>query len=114
TSALLLKTVGISNLIISAPLISSGKRFTASIAGLIVSSPNGSNPVTKIFIFIPPRMPRYTLIQCEKKRISTVYPPVFNIICDFCLSHYLCSIFADNAQSDLRHYPSYDWQTQKT
>ena len=43
-------TVGISSLIISAPLISSGNFFTDSMAGLMDSPPNGSNPVTKIFI----------------------------------------------------------------
>ncbi len=40
--------VGISNLIIFAPLISSGNNFTDSIAGLIFSPPKGSNPLTKI------------------------------------------------------------------
>ncbi len=51
------QTVGISNLMISAPSIVSGSLFTVSIAGLTFSPPNGSNPVTNIFILtsIPKR-----------------------------------------------------------
>ena len=49
-----LKTVGISNLITSAPEISLGNFLTASNAGFIFSPPNGSNPVINTFISISP------------------------------------------------------------
>src|SRR5699024_11889100 len=52
TSALLVYTVGISILIISAPAIVSGSSFTASYAGFTFSPPNGSNPVTTTFFVL--------------------------------------------------------------
>ena len=59
-------TVGISILIISFPLIESGNSLTDSIAGLIFSPPNGSNPETKIFINLPPKMLISLIIQHEQ------------------------------------------------
>ena len=43
-------TVGISNLIICAPVILSGNFLTDSMAGFMGSPPKGSKPVTNIFI----------------------------------------------------------------